>query len=162
MLNQRQSLTPRHILVLHALQNVDRAMAADRRLEQEMGAAFLNQIVRYRIWRNAIARWTQPDSLIFDCGAALSVMSVQSSISVKSMAGAISTRPRSLSASPPANNARAASSASPSAHRRPNEDLRAFGQRPEPGKSFFKPYADRARLKSTFRFAMLRNNRSRR
>ena len=66
MLDQLEGVPPGHVRVLHSLQDVDRAAGADRRAEQQMPAAVLDQAARDRVGLGGIERRAQEHALGLD------------------------------------------------------------------------------------------------
>jgi hypothetical protein len=59
-------MPPRHIGVLHALQDMDRAACLDQAAEQQMFAAIFDEFAGDRIRLFAVCRGPQPNALSLD------------------------------------------------------------------------------------------------
>ena len=154
--HQFDRVPPRHVGVLHALQDAHRASGLDQPAEQEMLAPLLDQPAGDRIGAFRILRRPQPGRRSSRSARFTSAENFfHISSSVKSTAGAISTMP-ATAARPPCVSSAPAPAAAPAS--RPSTSRPApAGPRRSASKTastFLKPAADRAVSEVAARFAV--------
>ena len=141
---QREGVPPRHVGVLRALQDANRATHIDGAAEQQMVAAFLDQRARDRIGR-AIGRRPQPHALGLDLLPDLRRKALPHQLfgEIRRRRDQYQAGQRCIAAAAPGDLARQ-QQRHPAAHRRADHDLRARAEPLEHRDAFFQPAPDRA------------------
>src|SRR5208337_2451776 len=154
MFGEHHRVRPGDIFVAHALQNMDRAVGADRAAQKQMVPALLDQRLCNRIGLWRIGRSAQPHPFLKQF-LARGVRHLCKDQRLGEVDGggnqdkALEPLRFKAFVQYPRGQHR-----EPAAHRRSNEDLRALGQGANGGKAFFEPRTDGSRFETAFRRAM--------